>query len=209
MGALHRSGLNRTACSRRATLIKHTNEIIGGNAMLNIILFLIPAVILVILWLASKQPDTFKVTRTARMDAPPSTIFPHVNNLQNWHDWSPWAKLDPHSKTEFEGPAEGSGAKMSWAGNNKVGVGSMTIVESRPGEYIRFKLEFLKPMKATNTAEFNFAPDGGATTVAWTMTGTNNFMGKIMGMLMNCDKMVGGQFEKGLADLKALVEKEK
>ncbi|MBK8814775.1 MAG: SRPBCC family protein [Methylococcaceae bacterium] len=177
--------------------------------MLNIILFLIPVIIIAILVLASRQPADFKITRSGIIAAPASVIFPHINNLQNWNAWSPWAKLDPNAKNVFEGPAEGVGAKMSWAGNSKVGVGSMTNMESRPDEYIRFKLEFQKPMQATNSSEFTFAPEGDKTTITWTMIGTNNFMGKVMGMIMNCDKMVGGQFEKGLADLKAIIELQK
>ncbi|ESS72072.1 polyketide cyclase/dehydrase [Methyloglobulus morosus KoM1] len=174
--------------------------------MLNIILMLIPFAIVVVLVLTSRQPDDFKITRSASISAPASAIFPHVNTLQKWNAWSPWAKLDPDSKSTFEGPEEGVGAKMSWAGNNKVGVGSMTITESRPSEFIQFKLEFQKPMQATNTAEFSFNSEGDQTNITWTMTGTNNFMGKVMNLFMNCDKMVGGQFEKGLADLKKVVE---
>jgi len=177
--------------------------------MLNIILMLIPLAIVVVLVLASRQPDKFKYSRTGSITAPASAIFPHVNTLQKWEAWSPWAKLDPNSKSTFEGPAEGVGAKMSWAGNNKVGVGSMAITESRPSEFIQFKLEFQKPMQATNIAEFSFKPEGDQTNVTWTMMGTNNFMGKVMGLVMNCDKMVGGQFEQGLASLKEVVEKEK
>ena len=174
--------------------------------MLNIILFLIPLIIIVLLVLTSRQPADFKITRSGSISAPASAIFPHVNNLQKWEAWSPWAKLDPNAKNSFEGPSEGVGAKMSWAGNNKVGVGSMTIMESRPDEFVQFKLEFQKPMQATNIAEFIFKPEGDQTAVTWTMSGTNNFMGKVMNLVMNCDKMVGGQFEKGLADLRAVVE---
>jgi len=174
--------------------------------MLNIILFLIPLIIIVLLVLTSRQPSDFKVTRSGIVSAPASAIFPHVNNLQKWEAWSPWAKLDPNAKNSFEGPSEGVGAKMSWAGNNKVGVGSMTIMESRPDEFVQFKLEFQKPMQASNIAEFIFKPEGDQTAVTWTMSGTNNFMGKVMNLVMNCDKMVGGQFEKGLADLRAVVE---
>jgi Polyketide cyclase / dehydrase and lipid transport len=174
--------------------------------MLNIILFLIVIGIIVVFVLASRQPDDFKISRAGNISATASAIFPHVNTLQKWDAWSPWAKLDPNAKNSFEGPAEGVGAKMSWAGNNKVGVGSMTITESRPSDFVQFKLEFLKPMKATNTAEFTFKPEGDQTKVTWTMTGTNNFMGKVMGLIMNCDKMVGGQFEQGLAALKTVVE---
>jgi Polyketide cyclase / dehydrase and lipid transport len=175
--------------------------------MLNIILFLIPIAIIVVLALAARQPDDFRITRTGNISAPASAIFPHVNTLQNWNAWSPWAKLDPKAKNSFEGPTEGVGAKMSWAGNNKVGVGSMTITESRPSDFIQFKLEFLKPMKATNIAEFTFKPDGDQTIVTWSMSGTNNFMAKVMGLIMNCDKICGGMFEQGLASLKAVAEK--
>ena len=174
--------------------------------MLNIILFLIIIGIIVVFVLANRQPDDFRITRTGTITAPASAIFPHVNNLQNWEAWSPWAKLDPNAKNSFEGPSEGVDAKMSWAGNNKVGVGSMTVTESRPSDFIQFRLEFLKPMKATNIAEFTFKPDGDQTAVTWSMSGTNNFMAKVMGLFMNCDKMCGGMFEQGLASLKAVVE---
>lgn len=159
--------------------------------------------------LANRQSDYFSTTRTGTIAAPVSAIFPHVNNLQNWEAWSPWAKLDPNSKSAFEGPTEGVSAKMSWVGNNKVGVGSIAITESRPSDFIQFRLEFLKPMQATNSAEFSFMPDGDQTTASWTMSGTNNFMIKVMGLFMNCDKMVGGMLVKGLASLKAVVEASK
>ena len=116
--------------------------------------------------------------------------------------------MDPNAKEVHEGPAAGAGAKMSWSGNNKVGEGSMTITESRPNDFVRFRLEFLKPFAATNTAEFTFKPQGNQTVVTWSMFGHNNFMGKAMGLIMNCDKMVGGQFEKGLAQLKSVAETE-
>jgi Polyketide cyclase / dehydrase and lipid transport len=177
--------------------------------MLNIILILIVMAVIALLVLAAMQPAEFRITRTGSIAAPASAIFPHVNNLQNWDAWSPWAKLDPNAKNSYEGPPEGVGAKMSWVGNNKVGVGSMIITESSPYDFIQFKLEFLKPMQATNMSEFTFKPVSDQTAVTWTMTGTNNFMGKVMGLIMNCDKMVGGQFEQGLASLKAVVEANK
>ncbi|MDD5139035.1 MAG: SRPBCC family protein [Verrucomicrobiales bacterium] len=152
------------------------------------------------------QPDEFKLSRSATISAPPEKVFPHVNDLHKWEAWSPWAKMDPNAKNSFSGPDAGTGAAMRWEGNNKVGVGTMTITESRPAEAIRFRLDFEKPMKATNSAEFTFKPEGGQTLVAWSMSGTSNFTGKIFGLLMNCDKMVGGQFEKGLAALKLLAE---
>lgn len=177
--------------------------------MIDIILILIVVAVIIVLVIAARQPADFRITRTGTISAPASAIFSHVNNLQNWEAWSPWAKLDPNAKNAFEGPSEGVGAKMSWAGNNKVGIGSMTITESRPNDFIQFRLDFQKPMKATNTAEFAFKSEGDQTTVTWTMAGTNNLMGKVMGLIMNCDKMVGGQFAQGLASLKAVVEASK
>ena len=174
--------------------------------MFDIILSLIAIAVILIAIIAAMQPSDFRVTRTATITAPASAVFPHVKDLQKWDAWSPWAKLDPNAKNSFEGPVSGVGAIMRWAGNNKVGQGSMTIMESRPDEFIQFKLEFLKPMAATNTAEFTFTSENNQTTVTWCMYGKNNFIGKAMGLFMSCDKMVGGQFEKGLATLKSVVE---
>jgi len=156
----------------------------------------------------STRPSEFRITRTAAISAPAAAVFAQVNDLHRWKAWSPWAKMDPNAKEVHEGPAAGAGAKMSWSGNNKVGEGSMTITESRPNDFVRFRLEFLKPFAATNTAEFTFKPQGNQTVVTWSMFGHNNFMGKAMGLIMNCDKMVGGQFEKGLAQLKSVAETE-
>lgn len=174
--------------------------------MLNLILILVAIAVIIFILAVAKQPSEFCITRMNTISAPASAVFAQVNDLQKWEAWSPWAKLDPNATNAFEGPASGTGAGMSWSGNNKVGAGKMTITESSPNDFIRFKLEFLKPFKATNTAEFTFKPDGNQTTVTWSMTGTNNFMGKAMGLIMNCDKMVGGQFEQGLAAMKSVVE---
>jgi Polyketide cyclase / dehydrase and lipid transport len=174
--------------------------------MLTIILFLVAVSLIVFLITAVVQPSDFRITRSATLSAPASAIFPHVNELQKWQAWSPWAKLDPNAKNSFEGPAAGNGAKMSWAGNNKIGSGSMTITESHPSELVRFKLEFFKPFKASNVAEFTFLPDGDQTTVTWSMSGKNNYIAKAMGLIVNCDRMVGGQFEQGLAAMKSIVE---
>src|SRR5258708_25135032 len=144
------------------------------------------------------QPDEFKLSRSAKMAVLPEKIFPHVNDLHKWEAWSPWAKMDPNAKNSFSGSDAGTGSAMSWEGNCKVGVGKMTITESQPSNVIRFRLDFEKPMKATNLAEFNFKPEGSATVVTWTMSGKNSFGGKVFGLLMNCAKMVGGQFETSL-----------
>jgi len=170
------------------------------------ILLIILAIVAVLAVIIASQPPAFRITRSATIAAPPEAVFPQVNDLRKWEAWSPWAKMDPDCKMTFEGPAAGTGASYAWAGNNKVGEGHMLITESKPAELILMKLDFLKPMKATNVTEFTFKPEGGRTVVTWTMSGTNNFMGKAFGLIVNCDKMIGGQFEKGLADMKALVE---
>ena len=164
-------------------------------------------IIVVFFIIVAMKPDNFRITRSMLMAAPASAIFGHINNLHNWNVWSPWAKLDPNSKATYSGPVEGVGASFKWEGNDKVGVGTMTIVESRLNEYVKFNLEFIKPFAATNAAKFTLRPQGNGTLVTWSMSGTNNFMGKLMSVIMDCDKMVGGQFEKGLTDLKAIVEK--
>lgn len=156
--------------------------------------------------LIATRPSKFRVTRGASIAAPAAVIFSQVNLLRNWDAWSPWAKRDPNMKMTYEGPPEGEGASYAWEGNNQVGSGRLTIIETRPGELIRIRLEFLKPFKATNTAEFSFNEDNGATLVTWSMVGNNNFMGKFMSMIMNMDKMIGGDFEVGLSNLKSISE---
>ena len=173
--------------------------------MLSILLALTFIAILLVIVIAG-QPNEFTFTRSAKITAPPEKIFPHVNDLHLWQAWSPWAKLDPNSKSTFSGPDAGVGAAMAWVGNNKVGEGKMTIIENQPSTLIRFRLDFLKPMVATNTAEFVFLPEGHQTIVTWRMHGKNNLMGKLFGLLINCDKMVGSQFEKGLSALKSVAE---
>jgi polyketide cyclase/dehydrase/lipid transport protein len=167
---------------------------------------LIGLVVVVVLFviIVASRPAEFRVERSGIVAAPPEAVFPHVNDFHNWDAWSPWAKIDPACRNTFDGPAAGVGAKFAWDGNNKVGSGRMTILESRPSERIRINLEFLKPFKATNIAEFTFRPEGGSTKVNWLMTGRNNFLSKAFGLFVNCDKMVGGQFEQGLANLNSV-----
>ncbi len=169
------------------------------------ILLTVLAVMAVVAAFVAMQPTEFNIKRAALIDAAPEQIFPHVNDLHAWDAWSPWAKLDPQAQNRFAGPPAGVGAAMHWAGNSKVGAGSMTIVDSQPSSRIVFRLDFLKPMAATSTAEFTFAPQGGQTLVTWRMAGSNSFICKAMGLVMNMDKMVGGQFEAGLASLRDVV----
>jgi len=174
--------------------------------MLKKILIAFGLIIVVFVIVVATRPEDFRVSRSATIAAPPEAIFPHVNELQKWDAWSPWMKLDPNAKSTFEGPPAGKGAAMSWAGDSNVGEGKMTITDSRPNELVHFHLEFFKPMAGTSEAEFAFKPEGNQTTVTWTMTGKNNFMAKAISLFMDCDAMIGGQFEKGLASMKSIAE---
>jgi len=174
--------------------------------MLKKILIGIPVVIILFLIVVAMQPSEYRVVRSLTMAAPPETVFPHVNELKQWAAWNPWEKIDPNMKLTYDGPASGTGASYSWVGNSEVGEGKMTITDSRTNESVKLKLEFFKPMAGVSDAELTFRPQGNQTEVTWSMSGENNFVGKAFCLFMNMDKMIGGNFEKGLADLKAIVE---
>jgi hypothetical protein len=170
-----------------------------------ITLLVVTALILVgLVVFIALRPSEFRVARSATIPAPAAVVFEHVNDFHHWNAWSPWAKLDPNAKNTFEGADSGEGAKYHWEGN-KVGAGDMTLLESRPHELIRIRLEFLKPFKATNAVDFTFQPVGEGTRVTWTMTGKNNFIAKAVGLFIDCEKMCGSQFEQGLANLSSTV----
>ena len=175
--------------------------------MLLYILAAIAAVVALFAGVVAMQPAHFRVARTATIVAPTSTVFAQVNDFHNWESWNPWGKLDPAIKQTYEGAPAGAGAVYSWAGNGNVGAGRMTITESRPSDLIRIKLEFLRPFAATNAAEFTFVPEGNNTALTWSMTGKSSFVTKAFHLFMSMDKMIGGQFEKGLADIKTIAER--
>jgi hypothetical protein len=170
------------------------------------ILAALAAVVVVLAVVVAMKPAAFRIARSATITAPPSAVFEEVNDLRRWEAWSPWAKVDPGCKMTYDGKPSGVGAIVSWSGNSKVGEGRMTITDSRPDERIRIKLEFFRPFKATNTAEFTFTPQVDETAVTWTMTGERNFMCKGFSLICDMDKMVGRDFEKGLAQLNAVVQ---
>jgi hypothetical protein len=184
--------------------------------MLKRFLIVLVGIIAVFVIVVALLPSHYSITRSATMAAQPAVVFAHVDDLHKWDAWSPWAKLDPASKVVFDGPPAGVGAIFRWAGNDQVGEGSMTIIESKPAELVRIRLEFIKPMAGTSTSEFTFTPVApvGAeatsatpgTTVTWTMTGENDFIGRAICLFMNMDRMLGGQFEQGLTNLKGVVE---
>jgi hypothetical protein len=176
------------------------------GSMLKKILIGIIVVIGGFLIVVALQPAEFRVARSATISAPASAVFAQVNDFHNWDAWSPWAKLDPQMKQTYEGAPSGTGAVYTWAGNKDVGEGRMTMTESRPSELVRIRLDFLKPFEGTNIAEFAFKAEGSQTAVTWSMEGKKNFVSKAICMFMNMDRMLGGQFEKGLAQMKTVVE---
>jgi len=170
------------------------------------ILAALVAIVIVLVVIVALQPADFRVSRSALISAPPPAVFAQVNDFHKWQAWNPWGKIDPAMKQNYEGAPAGPGAVYAWSGNKEVGEGRMTIADSRPSDLIRVKLEFFKPFAATNTAEFTFVPEGNQTRVTWSMFGEKNFMAKAVHLLINMDKMIGGQFEKGLADMKTAAE---
>ena len=166
----------------------------------------IALVVVIFCVVVAMQPSHYHIERSAMVNAPASVVFSQVNDFHKWDGWSPWAKLDPNMKTSYEGAPAGTGAMYSWTGNDQVGQGRMTITDSKPSEMVKIKLEFIKPWTATNATDFVLSPQGNQTSVKWTMDGDNTFMGKAVGLFMNMDKMVGGDFEKGLAQMKAVAE---
>jgi len=174
--------------------------------MIKKILIVLIVILVVFVVIVAMQPAAYRITRTATMSVPPADVFAQVNDLHKFQDWSPWAKLDPGLKQTYDGASAGTGAIYSWEGNKKVGAGRMTITDSRTNELVSMKLEFLKPFASVATTDFAFKPEGNQTSVTWSMAGENNFMAKAFCLFMNMDKMVGGDFERGLAQLKSLVE---
>jgi hypothetical protein len=171
------------------------------------ILIAIAAVLVVVLALAASKPESFRVERSISIHAKPDKIFPYVNDLHQWSAWSPWEKLDPDMKRSFSGAQKGKGAVYEWDGNAKIGAGRMEVLESQPGVRILIQLDFLKPFKAHNMAEFTLKPDGQETQLSWAMSGPNNYFAKLMQVFFSMDSMIGKEFEAGLSTLKADAEK--
>ena len=174
--------------------------------MIKKILIGLAILILLLVVVIALQPSTYRVEQSATMNATAPVVFAQVNDFHKWNAWSPWAKLDPAMKQTFEGAPAGTGAVYTWAGNSDVGEGRMTINESRPSDLVKIKLEFLKPFAASSDTTFTLQPEGNQTKVTWMMVGDKNFIAKAFGLVMNMDKMVGSDFEKGLAQMKLVVE---
>jgi hypothetical protein len=154
------------------------------------------------------RPGDYRVQRSVRITAPAELVYAELASLRRWEAWSPWAKLDPAMVVEYGGPESGPGATYAWRGNKDVGEGRMTVVGARPGREVVLHLEFLAPMKDEATTRFELTPAGDATEVTWSMAGQLDFLGKAMCTVCSMDRMVGRDFEKGLARLRAIAEEE-
>lgn len=168
------------------------------------ILLGLAALLVILVVVVAMQPAEFKVERSTVIAASPAIVHAHVDDFTKWQHWSPWAKMDPEADVTLSENPRGEGASYAWTGG-KTGEGIMTITESTP-EHIALDLNFLKPFKAENKVTFAFAPIHGGTHITWVMTGRNGFLGKAMTLFMDVDEMVGGDFEKGLQDIKRLSE---
>jgi uncharacterized protein YndB with AHSA1/START domain len=172
-----------------------------------VIAVLLAAAIAVVLFLASRKPDTLRVQRVASIEAPPENIFPLIADFHQWRAWSPYEDRDPNLQRSYSGAASGRGAVYAWEGNRQVGSGRMEILDAPPSSKVVIKLDFLKPFEAHNTAEFTFVPQGDTTNVTWLMHGPAPLLSKVMQVFMNMDNMIGKDFATGLANLKRLTEK--
>ncbi len=175
--------------------------------MLITILIIVAVLIAALLIFTALRPNTFRITRSISIRASAEKIFASINDFHKWCEWSPWEKMDPAMKRSFSGSESGKGTIYEWEGNKKVGKGRMKITQSQEPSKIIIKLDFFSPFEAHNTAEFILEPKGEITRVNWDMYGPRPFVSKLMGIFFNMDKMIGKDFEAGLANLKAVSEK--
>ncbi len=180
----------------------------GGARLVITIAVVVLLVIAAALLFVMTRPDEFRVQRSGLVNAPGDVVFAIINDLHQWERWSPYQKFDPQMKKSFEGSALGPGAIYTWSGNNKAGEGQLTIVESKPNEFVKMNLEFTRPFKCENQVTFAIVPDGAGTRVSWILDGKNNLMSKVFHLFMNMDTMIGKQFEEGLATLDTVAQSE-
>ena len=175
--------------------------------MLKKIVIVVAVLILAVLGLAMTKPDSFNVQRTTSIKAAPNEIFPLINDFHSWNSWSPWEKIDPNMKRTYSGSPSGPGAVYEWDGTSKVGTGRMEITDASPSSKVTIKLDYLKPIEGHNIAEFTLEPQAGSTNVTWAMHGPAPFMSKVMQVFISMDRLIGKDFETGLANIKRIAEK--
>lgn len=171
------------------------------KVLLSVILVVVVAVCGVLIY-AATLPDSFRVTRSATIDAPPEAVYPLIADFRNWTRWSPWEHRDPQLERTYSGAPSGKGAVYQWVGNSDVGEGRMEITETSEPSNVRLSLQFVRPFEAQNEVEFDLVPEGDATRVTWSMDGTTPYLAKIIHVFVDMDGMVGGDFESGLLAMK-------
>jgi hypothetical protein len=171
------------------------------------VLLVVVILIVAVLAYAATRPGTLHVERSAGIKASPEKIFPMISDFHNWSAWSPYEKLDPAMKRTFSGAPRGNGAVYEWEGNSNVGQGRMEITNASPSSNVTIKLDFVKPMEGHNVAVFTLEPKGDTTNVTWSMDGPTPYLGKLIGVFLNMDNMIGNDFATGLGNLKAQAEK--
>ncbi len=155
------------------------------------------------------QSADYEIHREVSIQASVETIFPYLNSSKLGEKWGPWLEVDPQSRMSYSGPDAGVGSRADWTGGKQLGTGSATIVESIPNQRVKMKLEYTEPMKMEQDSEYSIQSSGNQSIVRWSVRGKNTFMGRLMCVFVDMDKLVGQMFEKGLSNLKNLVEKSK
>ena len=175
--------------------------------MLKLIVLVVVVLLVALLVYAATKPDLFRVQREASIKAPAEKIFTLINDLRNFNTWNPYEKKDPNIKGHYSGPSRGRGAAYAFEGGKEVGKGSIEITETSPPHKVTMKLNMIEPFEAHNTVEFTLQPNGDATNVTWAMDGRLPYLAKVMHVLFDMDKMVGKDFETGLANLRQVAER--
>lgn len=170
------------------------------------ILILLTLFVIAIFAYATTRPNSFRIQRSTLIQAPPEKVFHLINDFHQWQAWSPWENIDPTMQRTYSGTPQGVGTIYGWEGKGKVGAGRMEITTARPPAEIIIQLDFIKPFEAHNIAEFILTPQGQHTELTWVMHGPSPYISKLMGIFFNLDRMIGKDFEKGLSNIKLIVE---
>lgn len=171
------------------------------------ILFVLVIALVVLGLLAARKPDTFRVERSGLVPAPPEAVYARIISFPAWKEWSPWEELDPNMKHTYGGMDGAIGSNFSWVGNGKAGAGKMTLTGAEPSKSVSIQLDFSKPFEAHNQVEFTLVPEGDGTRVTWAMSGPSPFISKVFTLFFNMDKVVGADFEKGIAKMAATTKR--
>jgi len=201
--------INRSTPPRHGEIVdgSHGLDALRRAAMLKRVLAVVVVVVLGLVGFVASRPSTFEIKRSVLINAPPDVVYAQVASFKSWNAWSPWDAMDPAMKRSYTGAEAGVGAQYAWEGNDQVGTGEMKITDAKPGEHLGLDLHFITPFEATNRTDFDFLKTAEGTSVTWLMSGKNNFGARAATLFMDMDKMVGGDFEKGLAGLKIASEK--